>query len=31
MAQNPEDNSVFSCVIFGFRREVDENCAPLVY
>jgi len=29
--QNPEDNSVFSCVIFGFRREVDENCAPLVY
>ena len=29
--QNPEDDSALSCVIFGFRREVDENCAPLVY
>jgi len=29
--KNPEDKRVFSGVIFGFRREVDENCAPLVY
>jgi len=25
--QNPEDNSVFSCVIFGFRREM--RTAPI--
>ena len=24
-------NVKYSCLISGFRREVDENCAPLGY